>query len=243
MSRFPDTRTLLLIVLCFTTLALALGDPFWLAAVLALALAALAAMGISPARLGRRLKRYRGLFLVLVLAQSLTNSSGRVFLEWRGHVLLSSGGVQAAAAAVLRIAVILAAAMFLSRRNYQELVTALVQLRVPYELAYMVLLGVRFIPVFMEEFRTALTAIQLRGVDLDKVPLGRKIRIYSYILMPAVAGALIRARRVAVAMEARAFRARPRRTWLEWPRLHRRDWLLMAAAVTATAAVLVLYWR
>src|SRR5690606_37093318 len=105
-----------------------------------------------------------------------------VFLEWRGHVLLSSGGVQAAAAAVLRIAVILAAAMFLSRRNYQELVTALVQLRVPYELAYMVLLGVRFIPVFMEEFRTALTAIQLRGVDLDKVPLGRKICIYSYIL-------------------------------------------------------------
>ena len=82
-----------------------------------------------------------------------------------------------------------------------------------------------------------------RGVDLDKVPLGRKIRIYSYILMPAVAGALIQARRVAVAMEARAFRARPRRTWLEWPRLHRRDWLLMAAAVAATAAVLALYWR
>ena len=187
MSRFPDTRTLLLIVLCFTTLALALGDPFWLAAVLALALAALAAMGISPARLGRRLKRYRGLFLVLVLAQSLTNSSGRVFLEWRGHVLLSSGSAGRCGGGIEDCRHP-GGGHVLSRRNYQELVTALVQLRVPYELAYMVLLGVRFIPVFMEEFRTALTAIQLRGVDLDKVPLGRKIRIYSYILMPAVAG-------------------------------------------------------
>ena len=106
----------------------------------------------------------------------------------------------------------------------------------------MVLLAVRFIPVFMDEFRQSLLAIQLRGVDLGQIPLAEKVRVYSYILMPAVAGAIIRARRIATAMEARAFRAKKKRTWLEWPRLSAGDWLILVGAVLGGAVCATIYW-
>ncbi|HCX78655.1 MAG TPA: energy-coupling factor transporter transmembrane protein EcfT, partial [Firmicutes bacterium] len=78
-------------------------------------------------------------------------------------MLLSAGGLLAALAALLRITVILAAVLLLTLKDYQQMVTGLAQIRVPYELAYMVLLAVRFIPVLMEEFRNSLVAIELRG--------------------------------------------------------------------------------
>lgn len=242
MKSFPDARTLLAVVFIITTLAIAMADPLWLAGLLAATLAFILALGVPIRSLGRRLRRYRWLFFILALAQSLANPAGQVYLEWQGFVLLSSGGILAALAAMLRIATILAAALALTLRNYHELTTALVQLKVPYELAFMVLLAVRFIPVFMDEFRQSLLAIQLRGVDLEQIPLAEKVRVYSYILMPAVAGAVIRARRIATAMDARAFRASKKRTWLDWPRLSAGDWLLMAGAALGGAVCAIIYW-
>ncbi|HQD20073.1 MAG TPA: energy-coupling factor transporter transmembrane component T [Bacillota bacterium] len=240
---FPDVRTLLAVVLAITSLAIAINDSRWLLLLLAITLACLLAAGVSLKLLLRRLRRYRWLFFFIALAQSLTNSPGRALLAWRGYVLLSTGGLLGAAAALLRIAIILAAVGLLSLKDYQQMVTGLTQMGVPYEFAFMVLLAVRFIPVLMVEFRDSLAAIELRGVDLKAIPLKDKLRVYSYLLMPTTAGALIRSRRIAIAMEARAFRAYPRRTWLEWPRLTPWDWLIIVLALGGTAGVLYLKIR
>ena len=107
----------------------------------------------------------------------------------------------------------------------------------------MVLLATRFIPVLAEDFRDALVAIQLRGVDLESISLKQKFNLYTYILMPVVAGALIRARRIAIAMDARAFRAHKYRTWLDWPALNNVDWLLLILVFLGTFAAYALYIR
>lgn len=240
-TAFPDARTLIVVVLAITTMAIAINDPIWLAPLLILTISALASARISLYRLINRLHRYRWLFFLLALVQSVTNSSGTIWLEFQGYTLLSSGGLLSAAAVILRVIIILAAALLLSLRDSQQLVTGLVQMKVPYELAYMVLLGIRFIPVLSEEFQDALTAMQLRGIELDKIPLRQRIGVYNYILMPTVAGALIRARRISTAMEARAFRAKPRRTWLDWPRLSKLDWFTSAAVITGLILSLWLY--
>ncbi|HCX78654.1 MAG TPA: hypothetical protein DG577_04495, partial [Firmicutes bacterium] len=78
---FPDVRTLFALVLVITSLAIAINDPLWLTGLLAVSLAALLAAKIPLSLLGRRLRRYRWLFLILALAQSLSNGSGRVFLD------------------------------------------------------------------------------------------------------------------------------------------------------------------
>ncbi len=235
---FPDVRTLFTAVLIITSLAIAINDYLWLLILLAITLASLLIAGIHLTRLLRRLRRYRWLFLLIALAQSISNGSGTVFLEFRGYVLLSSGGLLGALAALLRITVILAAVGLLSLKDYQQMVTGLAQMGVPYEFAFMVLLAVRFIPVLMEEFRNSLAAIELRGIELKAIPLGQRLKVYSYLLMPTTAGALIRSRRIAIAMEARAFRAYPRRTWLQWPSLTGWDWFIIALSLGFGAGVL-----
>jgi two-component system chemotaxis sensor kinase CheA len=70
----------------------------------------------------------------------------------------------------------------------------------------------RFLPVFSEEFRDTMIAIQLRGVDLKRIPIRDKIRIYAKIIMPVAYGAADRAQKLSYAMELRAFRAMPERT-------------------------------
>lgn len=240
---FPDVRTLFAVVLTITSLAIAINDSLWLLLLLAITLAALIAARVPLRLLLNRLKRYSWLFVIIALAQSLSNGSGRVILAWQGYVLLSTGGVLGAAAALLRITVILAAVGLLSLKDYQQMVTGLAQVGIPYELAFMVLLAVRFIPVLIADFRDSLAAIELRGVDIKTIPLGDKLKIYSYLLMPTTAGALIRSRRIAIAMEARAFRAYPRRTWLEWPGLSLWDWLIIVLALGGGAGVLYLKIR
>lgn len=242
-TAFPDARTLIVLVLLLTSLAIAINSLLGLSILLAVSLAVLLVARIPLPGLLRRMQRYRWLFFILAVVQSVTNPSGQVYLAWRGCTLLSVGGLLSALLVLVRITIIMAAALLLTRKDYQQLVTGLVQMKVPYELAYMVLLGIRFIPVLMDEFRNSLTAIQLRGVDLHRIPLGEKIKVYYYILMPTVAGALIRARRIATAMEARAFRARKARTWLEWPVFTGLDWLIVFAALAGGAGLLWIAYR
>lgn len=238
----PDARVLLVAVFAITGMAIAFSRLAWLGGLLLVSLVALAVAGISPWRLYNRLRRFRWLFFVLAVVQSLTNPGGRVLLAWGNTVLVSSGGLVAALSVMVRITVIIAIVLLLTLRDNQQLVVGLVQLRVPYQLAYMVLLAVRFIPVLGEDFRDALVAVQLRGVDLERIPLGRKVRLYTYILMPVVAGALVRARRIATAMDARAFRAYRHRTWLDWPVLTLTDWLLLAVLLAGTMTAYAVYY-
>ena len=237
---FPDVRTLLAVVLAITSLAIAINDSRWLLLLLAITLACLLAAGVSLKLLLRRLRRYAGCFYHCPGAKS-HQRLGRAL--YGGGMCCCPPGLLGAAAALLRIAIILAAVGLLSLKDYQQMVVGLTQMGVPYEFAFMVLLAVRFIPVLMVEFRDSLAAIELRGVDLKAIPLKDKLRVYSYLLMPTTAGALIRSRRIAVAMEARAFRAYPRRTWLEWPRLIPWDWLIIVLALGGTAGVLYLKIR
>lgn len=237
----PDSRVLLAAVFSITSMAIAFADLAWLTGLLALSIAALKLARVPLGHLRRRMRRFRWFFFLLAVVQSLTSAGGQVLLQWGGVVLLSTGGLIAALSVMLRIMVILAIVLLLTLHNSQQLVVGMVQLRVPYQLAYMVLLAIRFIPVLGEDFRDALVAIQLRGVDIERVPLKRKLSLYTYILMPVVAGALIRARRIATAMDARAFRAHKYRTWLDWPVLDRVDWLLLLLIILGTIAAYALY--
>lgn len=239
-SGFPDIRSLLILVIVITVFAVILNS---LLALLVLLVISLIALGLAPIPLGKLIKRLRGyrwLIFILILVQSLTHSGGKVYLQWRGYVFLSAGGLEAALGVLLRIVIILAVALLLTQKDYQELATGLAQMKVPYELAFMVLLAVRFLPTLREEFRDSLAALQLRGVEIEIVPLGKRLGLYYYLLLPTTGVAMVRAQRIAIAMEARGFRAYPRRTWLEWPSLSAMDWLIIAFAVVGGGLTILL---
>ena len=61
-----------------------------------------------------------------------------------------------------------------------DLIYGLIAMRLPYELAFMVLLAIKFLPLFKEEFTDSIIAVQLAGTDLIKIPLGKLCHIITY---------------------------------------------------------------
>jgi energy-coupling factor transport system permease protein len=106
----------------------------------------------------------------------------------------------------------------------------------------MVSVGIRFLPMLRNEFRDVITAIQLRGVELKRIPLKKRIRVYSYIFTPIVAGAINKARKLSIAMETRAFRAYPDRTSYLILKLIARDYIVIIVSFLFTVGVFISYY-
>ncbi|NLY39253.1 MAG: energy-coupling factor transporter transmembrane protein EcfT [Firmicutes bacterium] len=228
-----DPRTKIVLVMVISTLSILMNEVLWLAGLLAAAYLMLFLGGMKPGEVFPRLKRFLFLFVALLVIQSIFSPSGAPLITVGEIHLVTTGGVLKGIAVILRMLIIVTSAMMLLTSSPMELVLALIRFGVPYEIAFMVLMAIRFLPVLGEEVRDALTAIQLRGVKIKEIPLGQKIKVYTYIFMPVTASALLKAKKTAIAMEARAFRAFPRRSYLDELHLRGRDYAVMALALAA----------
>lgn len=229
-----DPRTKLVIVICITTLALIYDTPGRLLLIFGGTIILLLLFRIDLSQVWGFLKPYWPLLLILFLAQCIFTPGGEVLLAVGPVQLLSSRGLTLGTSAVLRIGVVIAAAILLTTSNSRDFISGLVQWRVPYEIAFMVAVTIRFLPVFKEELNNVVTAVQLRGVELKKVPWGHKLKLYGHLLFPVVYGAMLGAQQLAVAMEARGFRAYPQRTYLRQLKLSSADYVIMWFFSSAT---------
>jgi len=236
-----DPRTKLIIVLCITTLAIVYNSPGTLFLLLAATTGLLILFGINLKQVIVYLKPYFLLLLVLFLAQCIFTPGGEVLLTVGSVRLLESRGLVLGASVILRLLVVIAAAVLLTTSNSRDFITGLVQWKVPYEIAFMVSVAIRFLPVFRDEFVDVVTAVQLRGVELKQVPWGKKIYLFRHLFFPVVYGTVLKAQQLSVAMEARGFRAYPRRTYLRQLYLTRLDYCLMLACPGFTLLMIGLY--
>lgn len=239
--QLADPRARLVVVLVLSTLALIFSQPAWLAGLLVLTLGLLMLSGTSPGMLLGKTRRFLTLFLALIVIQSLFTTTGEPLLALAGFTLVTSDGLYRGISVVLRLLTLMAGAGLILNVDPMKFVLGLVKLKLPYEIAYMVLMGIRFLPVLGQEIRDSFIAIQLRGVRIKEIPLSQRLGVYSALFMPVVAGAMIRARKTATAMEARAFRAYPQRTFLEELRLAPSDWAIMGVAVGMGVMLSFLY--
>lgn len=239
--RQVDPRTRMSVVMVASTLAVAIRDPVWLTGILLATLLALLTLGGGGLNMAR-FTRLAPLFAGLLVIQSVFSPSGEPLLTAGSVALVTTGGVIKGVSVVLRMLIVIVSASLLMAADPMKLVRGLVHLRVPHELAFMVLLGVRFLPVLIEDVRDAFTAIQLRGVNLKEVPLSRRLGIYRSIFLPVVASSVMRAQKTATAMEARAFRAFPRRTYMESLSLSWLDRVVISGVFLAGAASMFIYF-
>ncbi|MEN6390017.1 MAG: energy-coupling factor transporter transmembrane component T [Syntrophomonas sp.] len=236
-----DPRTKLVMVICITTWALIYNTPGRLLLILSGTIGLLLFFRIDMGRVWGVLKPYWPLLLILFIAQCIFTPGGEVLLAVGPVRLLSSRGLTLGTSAVLRIGVVIAAAVLLTTSNSRDFISGLVQWKVPYEIAFMVSVAIRFLPVFRDELNNVVTAVQLRGVDLKKVPWGHKIKLYGHLLFPVIYGATLGAQQLAIAMEARGFRAYPQRTYLRQLKLSSADYIVMLFFSTATLMFMGMY--
>ena len=242
--RPPDPRVIFALVLVLSGYGVAIRDVRLMAALLLMALICAAALSVSFKRLFGSLRRLWQAAIIIAVLQSVFAPSGTVLLAPGGFPLLTAGGLLKGLLILFRLALFITGGALFTVYPQRALIQAMVQLRLPYDAAYMVSIGLRFIPQMGEEFRDSLTALQLRGVIISELKLKKRLSLYSYLLLPAIAASLQNARELAMSMEMRAFRAMRERTSYYSLSLNRRDvamllLVLLLAALLALIAVLL----
>lgn len=231
-----DPRSLLVIVLCLSTAVLVAQNIYFVLGIGAASFAIALAFKVDFVRLVKRFRRIVYLLLVISLVQSIFTLDTNVLIRVFSINLVTEKGLLMGVKTFVRMLVILTSASIMTTVNYRETVQGLVQWKVPYLLAFMVSVALRFLPIFAGELKDSLTALQLRGIDLKKIPFGKKLRVYVYLLTPVVMSVLKRAQTLSMAMEARAFGAYPSRVSYLVLKLKARDYIVQLTSVLLSAA-------
>jgi energy-coupling factor transport system permease protein len=132
--------------------------------------------------------------------------------------------------------------VFVRTTEPQRLLLSLVhQLRMSDKVAYGVMVGYRMLPVFQADYDTIRAAQRLRGVREGSAFLHPFARLRRYAL-PLLTGAIRRGSRIAIAMDARAFGALPKRTYRQRMTINTGDWLFLAFVIALVAVVVMAIW-
>ena len=234
-----DPRSKLILVLCISSLGVLLQDVWWMGAVLGVALLMSLLFGAEPLNALWRLRRIIWIFAAMAFVQSIFTSGGEYLLVVRGVPVLTTLGLHRGVTILFRVLIILVSARIMTTCSSRDIIQGLYQWKIPYEIAFMVALAIRFLPLLRQEAQDMFTAVQLRGLQLDQIPWGEKIKIYSYLLMPMVSSVLAKSEELAVAVEMRGFRAYPHRTSHRTLKLQVKDYMLMSLSALVTVFVTV----
>ncbi len=180
------------------------------------------------------IKRIRKLLVVAIfiaIIQSLSLRGGHTILSVGEFSLVTDLGLYRSVAFLLRMGIIITTSIMLASSSSRDLIQGMIQLKIPYEIAFMVSIGVRFFPMFRDEFTDVVNALKLRGVNFKKIKVTDKFRVYSYLLMPIIINSLKRAKDLSVAMTARGYRAYPKRTSWRILKLKTSDYVILCTSV------------
>jgi energy-coupling factor transport system permease protein len=196
---------------------------------------AIAGAVCAHAPVGQVLRKLRGLWVTLVSVTVLR-------AVFQGNITY---GLLTGAAVLERLVILMLGGAALAAYPGHVLVRGMLRLGAPYQLAFMVSAGLRFVPQFGESFRDSLTAMQLRGVDFRCLKWKARLRVYTWLLMPTVAMGVSRAKKTAMAMELRGFGAHEKRGDYAPLRMRRQDWAALAGIIAWAASLIAgeILWR
>jgi len=173
--------------------------------------------------------------------QSIFTSAGESILYIRNLRILTTSGLISGISIVIRMSIIIFSALIIASSPIMKIIYGLIAMKLPYEIAFMLLIAIKFLPIFKEEFINSLVAVQLSGVNVEKVPIREKISIYSYILMPSIIKALDKARYISISMESRGFRAYESRSSYCKLQMKKIDYIFVSIA--ALTLLLIIFYQ
>ena len=119
------------------------------------------------------------------------------------------------------------------------LLRPLARLHLPvHELAMMMTIALRFIPLLIEETEKIMNAQKARGAQLDSGTLAQRVKALVPVLIPLFISAFRRADELAMAMECRCYRGGDGRTRLKVLRCEKQDYIDLAVCIACFAVIL-----
>ncbi len=240
-----DARAKMVPVLLVLVLAMLTSSIVFYLVTLAFLVGGLLASKVAPAVLLNNFKPILILVLITMIYHVLfAPGESQTLVEVFG-LRVTEGAVERAVFFSLRLVLFVAVAFLVTLTSspseladaFARLLGPLEKLRVPvYDLALILFLAIRFIPVLYEEFITIRNAQIVRGVRFEG-SIYNRIKKSIYIIIPVFVAALQRADDLAMAIQARGYGLSPKRTYFSRHHFGLSEWLFMlgsSALVLAT---------
>jgi energy-coupling factor transport system permease protein len=144
--------------------------------------------------------------------------------------------------AVKIVGILMSGAIFLATTRNEELTIGLVKLGIPYAACFAFSMALRLVPTFAQTGMTVVEAQRSRGFELQAGSLWKRMKNYIPLMVPIFLVSIRNANLMAMALEARGFGARGKRTFYIQTKMVRRDWIALATTVAILAFVVVMEW-
>jgi len=137
--------------------------------------------------------------------------------------------------------IILSTIIFSMSTSPRDLISSLIKLKVPYEIAFMLTLAIRFVPVITKEFNHVIEAQKARAHKI-RFSISQPIesaKTFIPILIPTLMILFKKSLDLSISIEARAFRASSKRTSSPRLKLKIKDYI----AILVLAAGVIIFWN
>ena len=231
--------------------ALFIVDNFYGFIISAAALVAVIAVSKVPLRF--ILRGLKPVFIIIIFTFVLNLFMVKGDVIWSlGFLHITRQGVRTAVFLGIRLVLLIIGSSMLTLTTkpisltdgIEKLLSPMKKIGVPaHELAMMMTIALRFIPMLLEETDKIMKAQQARGADFESGNLIRRAKSLIPILVPLFISAFRIASELAMAMEARCYRGDEGRTRMNEMKFAGRDavaGLLLAAFLAATIAEAVI---
>ena len=184
------------------------------------------------------------LLMMTTIFNLFFTSSGKILLSI-GFIKITEDGLRASVYMVLRLVYLIIGSSIMTLTTtpneltdgIERLLRPLNKIKVPvHEIAMMMSIALRFIPILLEETDKIMKAQIARGADLESGNIIQKAKSMIPILVPLFVSAFRRANDLAMAMEARCYRGGDGRTKMKPLVYKKRDY----TAYILTACYLVI---
>jgi len=182
--------------------------------------------------------------LILIIFTGIINMCFSI----RGNIIfkfyflkITDYGLDIMIKSVLRLIIlIIITALVMLSTSTMRMTNALVEILMPFkkifrlpinEIAMIITIALRFVPVLSEEFNLIIKAQRARGMDFNSKSLTQKIKNYIALLVPMFVLSFNRAEELSLAMEARCYDPKNTRTNLNKFKFSTIDWWFIACVI------------
>ncbi len=237
-----DPRSKILIVILLSSLIIVLTNIYAMISVFLIQVSVAVYLGADIEKIIKKLHRFLKIFVFLIVIQSVFNQQGVPYITVGNVKLITDVGIRLGISYLLRLFSILLSGAVLLTSKQKELIQALIEFKVPYDLAFMSLIGIRFLPLLMNQMQDTFIAIQLRGIDINSLKLSERVNMYAYIFSPVIVSTLKKAKNLSMSVEMRGFRVKDSRTSLIELEMNKKDYLLLSILVVMIIGIIVLFY-
>lgn len=200
-----DPRAKILIVLALTSVIIFTKNIWIMIGITILSLIYSWLFKVDLYQVFFKLRKFLTLLIGLIFIQSIFNTNGNVLIGVGEFKLLTDVGLILGISYICRVIVIIMSGSIISSSTMRENLQGLYQMKLPYEIGLMTSVGIRFLPILMEEVNNAYIAMELRGINVKKLKISLRIKIIAQLFVPIIYSTMIRAQKLSESIEARGF--------------------------------------